>query len=345
MKKIFVFMLCLAIAASTMLCSCEKDNEQEDEITTITSSEPDEPMPYPFMLNDVEIAARPEKVVCLSPAITEIICEMGYQDTIIGRSSYCDFPGEIISVTDVGSTANPDIKAIIELKPDLVISSTAIASKDIFEMEQQGIKTVIIPSPTALDGFSSIYTSIGLIYEGMFTGVETGEQYYSEINKVLGNTDNFSFGKFVYITENYSVAGGNTIESAILSCFGTNLAKDAEGYGFDAEALLENQPDILLVNSKYSKEMLEEHEVFSELNAFQENRIIYIDNFFFERPTARIMEAITQLKDLYRILFENRPVDDPNDDNVENDDEDEGNDNVGDDDNNADDNDVDDNDE
>ena len=201
-------------------------------------------------------------------------------------------------------------------------------------MEQQGIKTVIIPSPTALDGFSSIYTSIGLIYDGMFTGVETGEQYYSEINKVLGNTDNFSFGKFVYITENYSVAGGNTIESAILSCFGTNLAKEAEGYGFDVEALLEDQPDILLVNSKYSKEMLEEHEVFSELNAFRENRIIYIDNFFFERPTARITEAITQLKDLYRILFENKPAEDP-DDNVD--------DNVGD--NNADDNDVDDIDE
>ena len=321
MKKIFVFMLCLAIAASTMLCGCEKDKEQEEVITTVTSAEPDEPMPYPFLLNDVEIAAKPEKVVCLSPAIAEIICEMGYKDTLIGRSSYCDYPAEISSVKDVGSTANPDIKAITELKPDLVISSTAIASKDIFEMEQQGIKTVIIPSPTALDGFSSIYTSLGLIYEGMFTGMETGEQFYSEINKLLGNTDNFNIGKFVYITENYSIAGGNTFESAVLSCFGTNLAKDAEGYGFDTETLLENQPDILLVNSKYSKEMLEEDEVFSELDAFQEGRIIYIDNIYFERPTARITEAINQLKELYKKLDDNKPDDDNNvnDDNVDND--------------------------
>ncbi len=152
--------------------------------------------------------------------------------------------------------------------------------------------------------------------------METGEQFYSEINKLLGNTDNFNIGKFVYITENYSIAGGNTFESAVLSCFGTNLAKDSEGYGFDTETLLENQPDILLVNSKYSKEMLEEDEVFSELDAFQEGRIIYIDNIYFERPTARITEAINQLKELYKKLDDNKLDDnnvDDDDNNVDND--------------------------
>ena len=73
--------------------------------------------------------------------------------------------------------------------------------------------------------------------------------------------------------------------------------------------------------------MLEEHEVFSELDAFQESRIIYIDNFYFERPTARIVDAITQLKDLYRILFENKPAEVP-DDNVGDDDNADNNDDV-----------------
>lgn len=301
MKKILAFALSVIITSSFLLCGCDNNNQQqENDRTTAVTTQISEPLPYPFMLNDVEITAKPEKVVCLSPAIAEIICEMGYRDTVIGRSSYCDYPDGISSAKDVGSTANPDIKAITELKPDLVISSTSIASKDIFEMEQQGIKTVIIPSPTTLEGFSSIYTSIGLIYEGMFTGTETGEQFFSEISKILGNTDNFNIGKYVYITENYSVAGGNTFESAVLSCFGTNLAKEAEGYSFDSETLLENQPEVLLVNSKYSKEMLEENEIFSELEAFQNNRIIYIDNIYFERPTARIIEAINKMKDSYK---------------------------------------------
>lgn len=300
MKKILSLTLSLAVAVSLLLCGCDNDDKQEADNTTYESTDISEPSPYPFFLNDVEIKAAPEKVVCLSPAITEIICEMGYRASIIGRSSYCDYPPAISSVKDVGSTANPDIKAIIELKPDLVISSTSIASKDIFEMEQNGIKTVIIPSPTTLEGFLSIYTSIGLIFEGMFTGTETGEQFFSETSKLLGNKDNFSLGKFVYITENYSVAGGNTFESSVLSCFGTNMAKDAENYGFDTKALLDNQPDILLVNSKYTKGMLEENEVFSQLDALQNDKIIFIDNVYFERPSARIKEMVENMIDSHK---------------------------------------------
>ena len=300
MKKILSLTLSLAVAVSLLLCGCDNDDKQEADNTTYESTDISEPSPYPFFLNDVEINAAPEKVVCLSPAITEIICEMGYRASIIGRSSYCDYPPAISSVKDVGSTANPDIKAVIELKLDLVISSTSIASKDIFEMEQNGIKTVIIPSPTTLEGFLSIYTSIGLIFEGMFTGTETGEQFFSETSKLLGNKDNFSLGKFVYITENYSVAGGNTFESSVLSCFGTNMAKDAENYGFDTKALLDNQPDILLVNSKYTKGMLEENEVFSQLDALQNDKIIFIDNVYFERPSARIKEMVENMIDSHK---------------------------------------------
>lgn len=299
MKKALIIMLSLVIA--TCVCGCDND-QQEEEITTTASTEPAEPEPYPFFINDVEITSCPEKVVCLSPALTEIICEMGYRSSIIGRSSYCDYPEAISAVQDVGSSANPDIDAIVQLKPDLVITSTPIASKDIFSMEQKGIKTLIIPSPTTLEGFSLMYSSIGLVYEGMFTGKETGEQFYSETSKLLGNTENIKIGNFVYITENLAVAGGNTFESAVLSCFGTNLAKEGDGYSFDTNALLENQPDILIVNSKHTKEMLGEHEIYSELDAFKNDKIIYLNNLYFERPSSRISEVVKILIDSYNKL-------------------------------------------
>lgn len=303
MKKRFIYIIACLLTVSFVLEGCDNDKQKENQITTTAAAvttEAEEPLPYPFLLNDVEIKSKPERIVCLSPTIAEIIFEMGYVDTIIGRSSYCDYPTTIASAKDVGSTANPDINAIIELKPDMVISSTPIASKDIFEMEQQGITTLVIPSPTALDGFSSIYTSLGLVFEGMFTGKEKGEQVYSEISKVLGNKDSFSVGKFVYITENLTAAGGNTFESAVLSCFGTNMAKESEGYSFDITSLLENQPDILLVNKKYTKDVLLQNETLSQLDAVKNDKIIFIDNFFFERPTRRIIDMIDNLIDEYR---------------------------------------------
>lgn len=291
MKKLSALLLAIAV----MLCGCEDaDNDDIPEETT-ENTDSAEPMPYPFIVNGTEISAQPEKVVCLSPALTEIIYEMGYGDKIVGRSSYCDYPTDVKNAADLGSTANPDIDAIIDLLPDLVITSTSIASKDTFAMEQAGIKTVLIPAPTTLEGFSSIYTSLGLIFEGIFTGTEKGEDAYSVISKALGNTDAMNIGSFIYVTENLTIAGGDTFENAILSCFGSNIAKNETGYGFDKSELIENQPDIILLSDKYSIDDLLADEYYSQLDAVNENRIIFINNVYFERPSVRITILIDSL--------------------------------------------------
>ena len=290
MKKLSALLLVIAV----MLCGCrDTDTDVPEETTENTTSE--EPMPYPFTVNGTEISAQPERIVCLSPALAEIIYEMGYGDRIVGRSSYCDYPLDVLKAVDLGSTANPDINAITELVPDLVITSTPIASKDMFTMEQAGIKTVLIPAPTTLEGFSSIYTSLGLIFDGMFTGTEKGEDTYSAVSKALGNTDAVNIGNFVYITEKLTVAGGDTFESAVLSCFGNNIAKNETGYGFDPAKLVENQPDIILLSDKYTIDDLMENEYYSQLDAVIENRVILINNVYFERPSARITILIDGL--------------------------------------------------
>lgn len=303
-KKLLAALLAcsILIALAASLSACKKEPEEEKNTSSEETSTEAEPMPYPLSINQTEIKASPEKVVCLSPAVAEIIYEMGYGDTIIGRSSYCDYPENVLGAKDVGTPANPDINAITDLMPNLVITSTPIASKDIFTMEQAGIATVMIPAPTSLEGFSSIYTAMGLIYEGLFTGTSKGEEAYSGISKLLGNTEALNMGKFVYITENVEIAGGNTFESAVLSCFGTNIAKEGSGYTYDKSLLLENQPDIILLNSKYSRDTLLNDEILSQLEAVQDNKIIYIDNVFFERPSARIKELINTLLSDYKSL-------------------------------------------
>ena len=54
--------------------------------TTVTES------PYPVTVGSFVFKEQPMYVGSLSPAITEIICELNYSDSLIGRSSYCDYP-------------------------------------------------------------------------------------------------------------------------------------------------------------------------------------------------------------------------------------------------------------
>ena len=298
MKKIFAVLLTFSL----LLSGCHVSNSQDEEITTTTEAEVSEPQPYPITINDVEIEKAPEKIVCLSPALTEILYEMGFGERIIGRSSYCDYPSAVMSAEDVGSSANPNIDRIIQLQPDLVLTATAIASKDILRMSEAGIKTLVISAPTTIEDFSANYVALGLLMNGLFTGTEKGEQFFSDISKTLDNSSAVSFGKFVYITQNLTVAGGDTFEGAVLSCFGENLAAEAGGYSFDKSLLLENQPDLILLSDDYTLEDLQNDEICSQLDCVMNGNVLPVDNSYFERPSARIIKFLQNLITEYKKL-------------------------------------------
>ena len=300
MKKI----IAVVLTACLLFSGCEFADNTEPEVTTVSETTAPEPQPYPVSVNNVVFEKAPEAIISLSPALTEILYEMGMDEKIVGRSSYCDYPEEVKALADMGSSASPDIDKICAMKPDLVLTSTPIAGKDVFAMEQLGIKTLLIEAPETLEQFRAVYRGLGLIENGLFTGAEAGDTAYSPISKACDNTGVVNIGSFVYITEGKAAATGDTLESAVLSCFGKNLAEKGERYAFDTTSLLENQPDILLVSDIYTYEDIMADETLSQLDAAIKGRIIYLDNTCFERPSGRITSLIEKLIEDYKKLGE-----------------------------------------
>lgn len=297
MKKIFA----LLAACCIMLCGCNNDAPQSDDTSealpamVTTSTENGEPSPYPVTVNDTVIKSAPQKTVCLSPYLTEILFEMGYGETLVGRDSYCDYPEKASEIADVGKPTKPDLAKIIELKPDILITATAIPTKDIYRLEDAGITTVYIPNPTSIDKFNKIYCAVGLIYEGLFDGENVGNAAFSDIAAVFDSAEK-SEERFVYITEGLSVAGGDTFESSVLSLFGKNAAEEGKEYSFNKEFLSDLQPEHIFVNNIYTIDDLLADEVFGGLTAVKNGDVTFVDNTYFERPSGRITELIAFLK-------------------------------------------------
>jgi iron complex transport system substrate-binding protein len=301
MKKIFTLLLsfCLLLTVS----GCEKDNGEEEIIEPDIIEDPaPEPTPYPLVIGDVVIEYSPLRVVSLSPSLTEIIHELGYGSRLIGRSSYCDFPPVILGITDAGSGANPDIDRIISLSPSVVFTTAPISAMDMFRMEQEGISTLVIPASACIEDLRDVYRAVGLVFEGLFTGIEAGDNAFSGISRACDNTGVVNIGNFVYITGDFKAATGDTLESSVFSCFGVNLARSGVNYEFDFELLIENQPDVILISDKYTLEDLLASEYFSELNAVTEGRIIFINNTIFERPSSRLVNLIEEMLADFRSL-------------------------------------------
>jgi iron complex transport system substrate-binding protein len=66
-------------------------------------------------------ASRPERIVSLIPAVTEMIYAMGDGARIAAVSNYDHFPADVARLPRVGGLLDPSVERILAIKPDLVI--------------------------------------------------------------------------------------------------------------------------------------------------------------------------------------------------------------------------------
>src|SRR5579862_8394334 len=66
-------------------------------------------------------APHPSRIVSTSPSITETLFALGLGDRVVGVSTYCRFPPEVVKLPKVGTFLKPNAEVIAGLRPDLVL--------------------------------------------------------------------------------------------------------------------------------------------------------------------------------------------------------------------------------
>lgn len=62
-----------------------------------------------------------ERIVTLSPAISEMVYALGEGGSVVGVSEYASYPPEVKTKTKIGGYFSPSLERILSLKPTLVI--------------------------------------------------------------------------------------------------------------------------------------------------------------------------------------------------------------------------------
>ena len=70
----------------------------------------------------VATQSRPQRIISLVPALTEMLYAIGAGPQVVAVSSYDEYPTEVKALPRVGALIDPDTERIIALKPDLVIT-------------------------------------------------------------------------------------------------------------------------------------------------------------------------------------------------------------------------------
>lgn len=97
----------------------------------------------------VQFAQAPQRIVSLLPSLTESICALDQCQRLVGVDRYSNYPASVRGLPQLGGGLDPNIEAIVALRPDVVVLATA--SRASSRLEALGLKVVALEPKTSAD--------------------------------------------------------------------------------------------------------------------------------------------------------------------------------------------------
>ncbi len=107
----------------------------------------------------------PVRIVSLVPSLTELIFWLGAGDRVVGRTRFCTEPAsEVDHLPAFGGTKNPDVAAIIQLQPDLVVANKEENRReDIEALEAAGLRVLLTDPNTVAEAIEMVLILGGVV--------------------------------------------------------------------------------------------------------------------------------------------------------------------------------------
>ena len=291
MKTSFHFLSLLLIF---LLASCGGPQRQASTTDTVTDD----------YGRTVVVPAHPQRVVSLSPAVTEIMFALGADDILVGRTDFCEYPDEASQIPSIGGISNLNIEKILSLKPDLVISGSMVGKKATDQMDQMGTPMVcVIEKPN----FEALYDNIEAI--GRLVGKEHEadslvESLKWKVERLLADTSlsalNSQLSSCYYVvgfgpSGNFTAGGNTFINDIIRMAGGRNIAEGMEGWSYSLEALMKEDPDYIIVRREDSAAFCG-MKPYNRLSAVRNGHVIGIVSGTLDLQVPRNIDAVLYLR-------------------------------------------------
>jgi len=199
-------------------------------------------------------APRP-RAVSFSPAITEMLFEMGLGDHVVGVTTYCRPPeGEGIPV--VGSQLNVRAEPILAVEPDVVLTQTEPGRFETVRKLKQDIRIEFFQIETLADIGDAMVRMADILGEPD-KGRRAREQFDARLDEVRRRVAGRVRPRVIFVMGHHdpSTAGRATfMNELIVTAGGINPAAEKyEGWkSISIESLLKLAPDVIVCESDKS---------------------------------------------------------------------------------------------
>jgi iron complex transport system substrate-binding protein len=262
----------------------------------------------------VEIPARPERIVSLSPTATEVLFAIGAGDQVVAVDAFSDFPAGA-PVTDLDGSS-PNLEAIGGYEPDLVVAwidPNAVVPG----LARIGVPALLHPAATSLDDTYTQIEQLGAATGHVAEAAEVVTRMRGDLDAIAAQVPDRPEPLSYYHELDptlYSVTG-DTFLGQLYGLLGLRSIADQAGAGSDypqlsAEFIVDADPDVILLADAQCCGVdvaeLAGRPGWDELTAVRENRVVPLDDDLASRWGPRVVDL---LRDLATALAALEPVD------------------------------------
>jgi len=236
----------------------------------------------------------PQRIVSLLPSLTESICELGYCQRLVGVDRYSNFPASLQSLPQLGGGLDPNIEAIVALKPNVVVMAASSRASE--RLRALGLNVVALEPKTHADvqrvlrklGQLLEAPDVDKIWRAIDAGVSAaaqslppsalGTRVYFEVNP-----GPYGAGETSFIGETLTRLGAKNIIPAKLGPFPK----------LNPEFIVRANPDLIMVGDSSAEAMLQ-RPGWPAMRAVREQRVCAFSpaqSNVLVRPGPRMAEA------------------------------------------------------
>jgi len=247
----------------------------------------------------LELAHPPQRIISLTPHLTELLFAVGAGPQLAGVDSASDYPEAAGALPRVGDYSRIHFERILALKPDLVIVWVGgNRAADIHGLKQMGLP-VLHTQATRLEDVARLLRLIGQASGHAAAGEAAARAYSARLAALqVRATQKPQLSVFYQVWDRplMTVGGSHWISDALALCGARNVFADLGGLSpvVSREAVLRRAPE-LIVGGSDAPDLRGPWQRFASLPAVKNDAFVRVDADRLHRPTPRLIEGVTEL--------------------------------------------------
>ncbi|MCM8786093.1 MAG: helical backbone metal receptor [Candidatus Omnitrophica bacterium] len=257
-----------------------------------------------LVINFIKAEEILQRIVSLSPAITEDIFILGKGDKIVGNTIYCTRPERAKYIEKVGTVIDVNVEKIYSLKPDIVFATNLTNPKDVERLKSLGLNVVVFSYAENFQKLCDDFIKIGKLIGKEEKAREIIEKVKKELEKIKKQVRKEKKPKILVQVGTHPlwVAGKESFINDIIEfAGGQNVIEKGGIYSY--EQIIKLNPDVIIItlmgiDGEKEKGIWKKYNM---INAVKNDKIFLIDSDKICSPTP--LTFIEVVKFFYKVAF------------------------------------------